>query len=90
MEYTIGRGNGGNKNTNLIIQAKNGSGLDQSGSSKSGKKWLDPRHILKEKLVGFQDHLLVEHEKERSMGLLQVFGEQRLDGQSCYLLKWEK
>lgn len=50
MEYTIGRGNGGNRNTNLIIQAKNGSSLDQSGSSKSGKKWLDPRHILEEKL----------------------------------------
>lgn len=72
-EYPLGRGNGGNRNTNLIIQVKDGSGLDQSGSSEAGKKWLDPRHILKEEVVGFQDQLLVGHEKREGYGTTPRF-----------------
>ena len=37
--------------------------MDQSVSIRAGKKWLDPKHILKEELVGFQDQLLVGHKK---------------------------
>ena len=53
------------------------------------KKWLDPGHILKEELVGFEDQLSMGHKKIIVKGHSKVFGEQKLDEQSCYLLKWE-
>lgn len=56
-----------NRNTSLeaphIIQTKADSGLDQGLGGRAGQKWLDPRHILKEELVGFEGQLIVGHEK---------------------------